>query len=138
MKPEPPAKPAPSVDIGTPAVVSAEPKLRKVTGPPIISTLPTEDPEFRQIVVGFVEKLHTEMVKIRAAVAAEDWDDLGRKAHWLKGSAGTMGFHEMTEPALRLEQDAKTADANGVSSSMAVIEGIVDRIVVPGETLVGS
>ena len=139
MKPEPPAKPAPSVeDIGTPAVVSAEPELRKVTGPPIISTLPTEDPEFRQIVVGFVEKLHTEMVKIRAAVAAEDWDDLGRKAHWLKGSAGTMGFHEMTEPALRLEQDAKTADANGVSSSMAVIEGIVDRIVVPGETLVGS
>jgi PAS domain S-box-containing protein len=134
---EPPSKHPPAVEITTPAV-SAGPELRPVAGPPIISTLPTEDPEFRQIVVGFVEKLHSEMAGIRAAVAAQDWDELGRKAHWLKGSAGTMGFHEMTEPALKLEQDAKSADANGVSSSMAVIEGIVDRIVVPGETLVGT
>ncbi len=35
--------------------------------------------------------------------------ELAELAHWLKGAAGTVGFHDFTEPAKRLESLAKRA-----------------------------
>ena len=72
------------------------------------------------------------MPLIHHAAANADWEELARKAHWLKGSAGTMGFHEMTEPALQLERHATAEDATGVAEMLQTIDSIVSRIVVPG------
>jgi PAS domain S-box-containing protein len=102
---------------------------------PIVSSLPTDDPEFREIVVGFVEKLFVEMESIREVVGTEDWEELAKKAHWLKGSAGTMGFHPMTEPARCLEMAAKSGRSEEVQTALAEVEGIISRISVPGTEL---
>lgn len=130
---EPVINPAPSE-----AAPPSSSESRSADPPPpgaaVLSSLPTDDPEFREIVVGFVEKLISEMDAIRFAATAEDWDDLARKAHWLKGSAGTMGFQEMTKPALELEVSARAQNAAAVQEALTVVESIVDRIVVPGET----
>lgn len=103
-----------------------------IQGPPIVSALPTDDPEFREIVSGFVTKLRGEMVAIRCLAEDGNFDELRRKAHWLKGSAGTMGFHEITDPALTLEQHAKGGDRDKVLDALVVVEGLVARIMVPG------
>ncbi|MFK7821992.1 MAG: response regulator [Planctomycetaceae bacterium] len=107
-------------------------EISVVDATPIVSSLPTDDPEFREIVIGFVEKLYVEMESIRETAEAQDWVELAKKAHWLKGSAGTMGFHPMTEPARTLEMSAREGDVGRVASALTEVESIMNRISTPG------
>jgi|GEM_PF-2553981 HPt (histidine-containing phosphotransfer) domain-containing protein len=68
----------------------------------IRSSLPMDDPEFCEIVCGFVQKLRSEVATMDEALRNGDIKSVARLAHWLKGSAGTMGFEEFTEPGTRL------------------------------------
>ena len=52
-----------------------------------------DDPEFREIVIEFVDRLHANLDKMRSAASVKDYQTLGGLAHWLKGSAGTAGFN---------------------------------------------
>jgi HPt (histidine-containing phosphotransfer) domain-containing protein len=53
---------------------------------------------------------------------------VARKAHWLKGSAGSAGFGVLTLPAAELEQAAKAGQSQGVDEWLGRIENIVARI----------
>ena len=67
--------------------------------PLIVSTLPTDDAEFCETVVGFVEKLKQEVQKLSEAWERRDLKEVATLAHWLKGAAGTVGFRELTNRA---------------------------------------
>jgi len=95
---------------------------------PIFSSLPTDDPEFREIVAGFISKLRVEMQEIHQTATMQQWDELARKAHWLKGSAGTMGFHDITQPAMALEQSAQAQSPAAVEAALEILDGLVARI----------
>jgi HPt (histidine-containing phosphotransfer) domain-containing protein len=70
------------------------------------SSLPTSDPEIREIVNEFVEKLSVGIEKMDAASCKSDYNELASLAHWLKGAGGTVGFDCFTEPAKQLEKFA--------------------------------
>jgi chemotaxis protein histidine kinase CheA len=69
-----------------------------------------------------------------AACSDGRMDELARLAHALKGGGGTVGFDQFTEPAVKLEQAARAADAEAIRSALDIIHDIADRIVVPGES----
>lgn len=102
------------------------------TAAPVFSTLPTEDPEFREIVAGFVVRLREQVSEMGQAVARDDLTTVADLAHWLKGAGGSVGFDVFTPPAAALQSSAEAGDSEGVTANMITIQQITDRIQVRG------
>ncbi len=97
-------------------------------GPPLRSTLPTEDPDFREIVEEFVAWLPGQLEAMRAAWRDGDLAALARLAHSLKGTGGTAGFDAFTELARDLEQMAKAGRSDPIEDAINTIENVASRI----------
>jgi signal transduction histidine kinase/CheY-like chemotaxis protein/HPt (histidine-containing phosphotransfer) domain-containing protein len=94
------------------------------------STLPTDDPEIREVVVEFIDSIEQRLDAMAAALESDDCDELGRIAHALKGSGGTAGFACFTQPAAQIEQLAKAKQLKGVGSAIDDIRQMKELIVV--------
>lgn len=79
--------------------------------PPIRSTLLIKSPKLRPMVEKFVIRLDEKMKLMVISLEKGDFEELADLAHWLKGSAGTIGFHDFTDPAIELECSAKDKNA---------------------------
>jgi len=64
------------------------------------------DPELAELVEMFVAEMPDRIRRVVQHASAHDWENLTRTAHQLKGAAGSYGFHQLTQPAKRLEQCA--------------------------------
>lgn len=100
---------------------------------PVVSALPTDDPEFRQIVVGWVDRLREQLAAMQDAHQRRDFCELGKLAHWLKGAGETVGFREFTVPATELLAMAKDQNEDGTEQALDVLLDIAGRVEVPGE-----
>jgi HPt (histidine-containing phosphotransfer) domain-containing protein len=101
---------------------------------PLVSSLPTEEPVFREIVREFVEYLGQLLTDMRQAAAKKDIDRLAEMAHSLKGSAGTAGFDAFTEPARRLETLVKRRRLDAIGPIIDELSQLADSIHIPTET----
>jgi PAS domain S-box-containing protein len=99
---------------------------------PLVSTLWSDDPEFQEIVAGFVFKLRSQVPLLSNACKAKDWKTAANMAHWLKGSVGTLGFGQITASAKALEQCAKAGQAEGAEQSLREVIEWIDSIELPG------
>jgi len=100
-------------------------------GGPIRSTLPMNDAEFREIVVDFVPRLHDKLRQMLAAQERDDFPELAQLAHWLKGSAGTMGFHPLVHPADNLQRAAQAKATTDCREWLGHVEQLIQRIESP-------
>jgi CheY-like chemotaxis protein/HPt (histidine-containing phosphotransfer) domain-containing protein len=105
---------------------------KKTAKRPIVSTLPTDDPEFREIVEEFVAQLNDKLVEMRAAASQNDWQTLGQLAHWLKGSAGTAGLAELPRPAIAMEEAVAWQDRAAIAASLDEMTEMSGRIAIGG------
>jgi CheY-like chemotaxis protein/HPt (histidine-containing phosphotransfer) domain-containing protein len=104
--------------------------------PPILkSTLPTEDPEFLEIVVEFADRLHEQLGKLQEAWERQELAEIASLAHWLKGSGGTAGFPAFTKPAAKLEKLAKENRADEIAAALADVCDLGRRVVRPGAVI---
>jgi signal transduction histidine kinase/DNA-binding response OmpR family regulator len=97
-------------------------------GGPIFSTLPTQDPAYREIADEFIAELRRSVHELKRLTREKSLGEVTRKAHWLKGSAGSAGFGALTYPAAELEQAAKAGQSQAVNDCLHRIETIVARI----------
>jgi len=116
----------------------AEP-MSKLPPPPesedaIVSSLPVDIPEFAEIVLAFGLRLNQVIEQMEGALLRRDFTTLGSLSHWLKGSGGTVGFHEFTEPAARLEQSAGQNEPDQATLLLAEIKRLSNRIKLPPES----
>ena len=95
---------------------------------PIISTLVADNIAFAPIVERFIDQLSSRLSTMREHLEADDWQSLGDDAHWLKGSAGTMGFDALVEPARRLEQAARAGKADDADAAISRIDALCGRL----------
>jgi PAS domain S-box-containing protein len=102
---------------------------------PLVSTLPMNDPEFREIVVRFVGKLDHQIAAMRSALANKDAQELSGLAHWLKGAGGTVGFGVLSEIAKELETQVRARNWDSTGEYLELIEAVAARIVVPEGSL---
>ena len=103
---------------------------------PLVSTLPMNDVEFREIVVRFIDRLDVQIHKMRAALAEKDAQELANLAHWLKGAGGTVGFGILSELGRDLETTVKARHWAGSADLLDQLESHSQRIVVPEMSLV--
>jgi len=95
------------------------------------SSLPQDDPEFCQIIIEFVDRLHQQLGAMQQAWEKQDLAELASLAHWLKGSGGTAGFAALTDPARKLEQLAKEKKLEEISDAIQKLRVLAEHIEVP-------
>ena len=97
-----------------------------------------QNARMRPIIRKFGARLDDQMTAIEQALGANNLKELAALAHWLKGSAGTVGFDEFTEPAARLEHGAKAQAAAEIQSAMSELRDLAARLEVPPEDLTAT
>jgi len=104
---------------------------RSVDLPTLKSTLPTDDPEFLEIVVEFADRLHEQLGKMQQAWERHELAELASLAHWLKGSGGTAGFPAFTKPAANLEKFARENRTGEIAAALADVCDLGKRVIRP-------
>ncbi len=100
------------------------------SGPPLYSTLDTEDPDFREIVLEFADRLQEKADAMQDAYIRNDYQELACLAHWLKGAGGTAGFPGFTQCGARLEWLAQDRQASEIELALAELKEHAARIAV--------
>ena len=101
-------------------------------GAPITSRLAAQ-PRMQPIVRKFVGRLRERLDEAATAQAGGDLVALADFAHWLKGSAGSMGYDYFTEPAAELEKAAKAGERERSGQLLGELRLASARVVPPGE-----
>lgn len=101
----------------------------------IASTLPTDDPKFREIVEEFIECLSEQLRTMEQARDAGNLAELASLAHWLKGAGGTAGYGVLTEPAAQLEHFAKEGQLEQIETAITHLVKLAGKIVVSGDNM---
>ncbi len=115
------------------AAAMAEPApAQTAAAAPLVSAL-AHNPRMRPIVAMFAERLAASVADMREDCARGDLESLAEQAHWLKGSAGTVGFTAFTDPARALEDHARAGDGPGAAAALTVVEALAARVQVEGD-----
>lgn len=124
---------------GLPTAARSEPDSPPAVSPGavpsagLVSSLPMDDAEFRQIVREFVLRLDSKLLDMLEAWQHRDLLELAQLAHWLKGSGGTAGFNAFTAPARALQQKAADGEEEGIEQMILELGELRRRIVMPAE-----
>lgn len=95
---------------------------------PVRSSLSLENPRFQQIAEKFEKRLGEQLKVMRTACASEELEELAQLAHWLKGSAGSVGFHAFTQPARELERYARDGRRAEAGAQLDQLDDLYQRI----------
>ena len=106
-----------------------QPKSESATAP-ITSRLAAQK-RLQPIVRKFVERLHERLVETRDMESRKDYAEIANFAHWLKGSAGSMGYDVFMTPAMQLESAAKAVQAEQVTKLLDEVRKMGARVVAP-------
>ena len=94
----------------------------------VTSRLMEAKPKLRPVIGKFVSQLSAKCDGVEAAVALSDYQEIEKFGHWLKASAGSVGFNAFTEPARDLENHAKERQMESVQHTVDVIRQLSSRI----------
>ncbi len=97
----------------------------------VISSLPMEDDEFREIVIEFVPHLGKKLDEMKQQLSEQKIELLTKNAHWLKGAGGTIGFDVFTQPAYELEKASKERKTEACTKWLGHIVALYERIEIP-------
>ena len=73
----------------------------------------------------FIDLLPEKVVEIQAAFLSNDLETLAKKAHNLRGVSASLGAKQLSNLALRLDQECQDADAEVISELLTEIESNV-------------
>lgn len=104
----------------------------------IHTTLPMENPKFQKIVSDFIGKLASQVIAMDDALQCSRAAELADLAHWLKGSAGSVGFQGLTEIAKPLELSAKASDMGACAIHLQDVKALQVRLVNPLDNAMGD
>jgi len=103
-----------------------------LSGDRISTTLPVDDPDFREIIVQFVDGLPKRFRELDRILAVEDSEEsLLSFAHSLKGAAGMTGFPTFANRAKELEFAIKDQNAAKISQLVIDLKFMATQLYVP-------
>mgnify|MGYP001564709059 CR=1 FL=1 len=86
------------------------------------------DGSFEPLMPRFMANRKKEIVTMRQALTAEDFETVRRVAHGMKGVGGSYGLDRVTELAATIEQAAKAADATTIHHQLHILESYLNNI----------
>jgi len=87
------------------------------------------------VVARFAQGLPGRIAELRAAFDAGDAAGFADIAHWLKGSAGSVGYDVFTAPARDAERAAREGNLAAAAGPLAQIESLGARVAAPEAAL---
>ncbi len=95
-----------------------------------------EDEAMRRLVARFLSELVTRQQRMKQAMANHDREVLQTETHQIKGSAGTMGYPEMTLQAGIVEGLVKETNPlwSQIQSEFAILNNMIERELTQNET----
>jgi histidine phosphotransfer protein HptB len=95
---------------------------------PCYSTL-AEDPDMAELLALFVSELPDRLADIRQAAQEQNWQEVRRLAHQLRGAGGSYGFPLLTTAAGQVETVAREP------VNVAELRRALDQLTAVGERL---
>ena len=95
---------------------------------PIVSSLLDEDPELLELVTKFVERLPEQLSDINDAVKENNWAELKRKVHDLKGLGGNFGFPVISQVAKQIEDEIRAQSFTNIPPLLQELNSLYQRI----------
>jgi PAS domain S-box-containing protein len=121
-----------------PVAGTAAPAPAAAEAAPAITSRLAGDKRLVPIVHKFLRKLHERLAEVPELEARNDYREIANFAHWLRGSAGSMGYDAFTSPAAELEAAAKDAEGERVAQLLNQVRDMARRVVAPDETSVAA
>ncbi|HKQ28260.1 MAG TPA: Hpt domain-containing protein, partial [Burkholderiales bacterium] len=87
----------------------------------------------RPIIRKFPGRLREKLAALGSGSSEPGCEEIGAFAHWLAGSAGSVGYDDLSELARRLEQHARNSEREQVRRLLTELRAVAPRIVVPDE-----
>ncbi len=120
---EQPAQPTPEVAIQAATQAAANDQNESL----IYSRLAGSE-KLAPVVEKFITRVGEQYKLMESANDEKDFEKLAGLAHWLKGSGGTVGFDQLSQPAKQLEDNAKTEDQDACKVDLLHIKAIIARL----------
>lgn len=83
--------------------------LKPVNNKPQAVSLDEEDEELKPIIEQFVLTLPERISQLKTYAAQDEWEEVRKIAHQIKGIGGSLGFPQLTEKGKLLDQAIKEA-----------------------------
>ncbi len=83
------------------------------------------------VITKFIARMQRQAPEFEVALKARNFDSLAAQAHWLKGAAGTVGFHQFTDPANALEVSARQQDVSDCHEALSAVLDLTCRMRAP-------
>jgi CheY-like chemotaxis protein len=119
------------IPLSTPAALNVDLALPLGAADGPIHSRFARHPRLSPIVSKFAARLRERLDLAHEAHASADFDELGRFGHWLAGSAGMMGYDNLTAPARDLEAQARAGDVEQTAAMLSRLDAMCDLLVVP-------
>ena len=86
------------------------------------------EPELEDIVPIFLERRRQEVDRLRGQLEQNDYEGIALAGHSMKGTGGGYGFAAISDLGGRLEQAAKSRDAEAVTALIAELADYLERV----------
>lgn len=91
-------------------------------------SLGLDEDEFIEIVEIFLESAASDIKRLEDAIIAQNSEALSEAAHSLKGSAGNLGFTEISKLSASLEDKARKSEITDLASSIPTLSSLLETI----------
>jgi two-component system, sensor histidine kinase LadS len=88
---------------------------------------PWDDPDIKPIVQQFVKGIPKRIITMKKSLSESDWSSLRSQAHQVKGTAGSLGFPDLTKRATSLEMALRNDDIEDVDRLLKALEIEAER-----------
>lgn len=95
---------------------------------PLYSSLMEQAPEFGEILHQFVNKLPELIFTIETAYRSQDWQELMKVTHNLKGMGGGFGYPQLTEQAVEIERYLIQGEYLQIDQAIVALQNLSERI----------
>ncbi len=86
------------------------------------------DPAVARLMPVYLERRQTDLQRLDAALAAQEFDTIAAIAHGLIGSGGLYGLQPITEFGKLLEAAAQARDSSAMSIALDGLRDYLDRL----------
>ena len=86
------------------------------------------DADLEELIPGFLENRNSDILKLRASLESNDFENLRSIGHSLKGVGGGYGFELMSEIGAEIESASKNNNADLIKDKINQLDDYLKRI----------
>jgi len=86
------------------------------------------DPDLEELIPGFMDNRRSDIKMIGELLADEEFDEIKRVGHSMKGSGGGYGFNEITQIGKVIEEAAQVHDYSAIQRMNRYLTKYLEKV----------